>query len=403
MLDAHARDAAATADHVVRAAALHFRRHGAIAEIARDDWNALLDDCASPFMRWEWLEALERSGCVGPGSGWTPAPLALYRGARLVAAAPAYLHDDSDGDFAQDWSWADAAGRAGIALYPKLAVTVPFTPASGRRFLVAPDEDAAAAIRTLIEGAVESARDAGCGAVQALFCLDEESRLLAECGLARRVLYQYHWRNAPYASLDDFLRRFSSKKRNAINRERAAPERQGVAIRTVRGEELERDPDRWAAFADAIHQSTVEKLFWGRRWINRAFYRLVIERLPGAIEIVAAEREGRLVAGAFNLATPSRLYGRYWGCLEEHPFLHFNVCFYHSIEECIRLGRGVFEPGAGGEHKLARGFEPAETYSAHLFLDRRLDAAVRAAIARENAGLDHALADWRGRKPVLKR
>jgi len=374
----------------------------AIEEVPRSAWDALLDDQATPFVRWDFLAALERSGCASEASGWRPRHLTLWRADRLVAAAPAYLREDSDGDFSRDWGWADAAQRAGIAYYPKLTITVPFTPVTGRRILVAPGEPRAEATVALMKAARALAQEEGATGVHVLFPVEDEARELEAAGLARRVAFQYHWRNDGYRDPEDFLARFSSKKRNQARRERAAPDKQGIAIRTVRGDELAEDPQKWARAAFELHRSTVDKLMWGRRWLNRAFYEQVFASLAPSLELVEARRDGKLIAGAFNVATPTHLYGRYWGCFEEHPFLHFNVCLYHSIDECIRRGVQVFEGGAGGEHKIARGFEPAETYSAHAFLDERLDVPLRAYIEREAAERATALSRWRLESPILR-
>ena len=377
--------------------------HDAIGGVARAEWNALLDEAASPFVEWDWLEALERSGCVGAGTGWRPRHLTLRREGRLVAAAPAYACDGSDGDFSRDWGWAEGAMRAGLRYYPKLQPTVPFTPATGRRLLVAAGEERAACVGALIAGAADLARKERYSSVHVLFTVDEDLPALEAEGLVRRVSFQYHWKNAGYATPDDFLARFDSKKRNQLKRERSMPGKQGISIRTVRGEEIAAAPLAWAAEAHTLHRSTIDKLAWGRGWLNLRFYEEVMTRMPHAMELVVAEREGRLVAGAFNVASATHLYGRYWGCHEEHPFLHFNVCLYHSVDECIRRGLLFFEGGAGGEHKLSRGFEPSETFSAHLFLDARLDEAVRHHLERENRALQGSLARWRDNAPVLKK
>jgi uncharacterized protein len=376
--------------------------HQSIAEIPRAQWDALLDERATPFLRWSFLEALEHAGCASAEAGWRPCHLGLWRGEALVAAAPAYLKEDSDGDFARDWGWAEAAARARIPYYPKLVITVPFTPVTGRRALVASGEDRRACVKAIADGARAAAKELGATSVHVLFPAAEEAREWEAAGLARRVGYQYHWRNAGYRTPEEFLARFDSKRRNAARRERAEPARQGIAIRTVRGDELAGDATAWARTAFELHRSTVEKLMWGRGWLNREFYDRVFERMPEHIEMVEARRGGRLIAGAFNVASPTHLYGRYWGCFEEQRFLHFNVCLYHSIDECIRRGVRVFEGGAGGEHKLLRGFEPAETYSAHRFLDRRLELPLAAHIVREAEERTAALARWRAMSPILK-
>jgi predicted N-acyltransferase len=385
-------------------AGLTFSILGAIAEVPAAEWDALLEhepEIASPFVRHGFLAAVEESGCASPRTGWSPRHLVVRRRGALVAAAPAYVRTGSEGDFSRDFDLAAAAARAGMPYYPKLVLGVPFTPATGRRVLARAGEDRDALAADLVERARRLAADEGLGAVQVLFPTADEARALEAAGLAIRMDFQYHWRNEGYHAIDEFLARFPSKRRNAIRRERAAPARQGISIRTVRGDELARDPATWARDCFALHRASTDRMTWGMRWVNRRFYERAITNLPDAIEVVEARREGRLVAMAFNLASRSRLYGRYWGAVEDHPFLHFNVALYHSIEECIRRGVLVFEGGAGGEHKLMRGFEPAETFAAHLALDRRLDAAVRRHLAEERDARAGAVERWRVDHPRL--
>ncbi|HEY6006006.1 MAG TPA: GNAT family N-acetyltransferase [Anaeromyxobacter sp.] len=377
---------------------------GSIAEVPAAEWDALLAheaEVASPFLRHAFLSAMEESGSASPRTGWSPRHLVLRRRGALVAAAPAYVRTDSDGDFSRDYDIAASASRARIAYYPKLVLGVPFTPATGRRVLAAPGEDRAALVAEVVERARRLALDEGYGALQVLFAPPEEARALEAAGLSLRVDFQYHWRNEGYRTMDEFLARFPSKRRNAIRRELAAPARQGISIRTARGDELSRDPAAWARDCFALHRASTDRMAWGMRWVNRRFYEQVLATMPDAVEVVEARREGRLVAMAFNLASRSRLYGRYWGASEDHPFLHFNVALYHSIAECIRRGVAVFEGGAGGEHKLMRGFEPAETFAAHVALDRRLDAAIRRHLAEERGARQGAVERWRADHPRL--
>ncbi|HYD42479.1 MAG TPA: GNAT family N-acetyltransferase [Anaeromyxobacter sp.] len=378
--------------------------HSSIAEIPAQAWDGLFahePDPASPFVRHAFLAAAEESRAAAPRTGWRPRHLVVRRGGAVVAAAPAYARTSSDGDFGRDWEWAAAAARAGVPYYPKLVLGVPFTPATGRRLLVGPGEDRAALVPLLLEGVRRLCAEEGLHSVHALFLPADEARALEALGLALRLDFQYHWENAGYGTPDEFLARFPSKRRNSIRRERAAPAAQGIAIRTVRGDELARDPAGWARDCFALHRATTDRMAWGMRFVNRAFYERVLAAMPDAVEVVEARREGRLVGMAFNLASPSVLYGRYWGCVEDHPFLHFNVALYHSIDECIRRGVRRFEGGAGGEHKISRGFEPAETWSAHLFLEPRLDAALRRHLALERADRLDAVARWREEHPRL--
>ncbi len=378
--------------------------HGAISELRADEWDALLahePDAASPFVRHAFLSAVEESGSASRRSGWSPRHVAVRRGGVLVAAAPAYVRTGSDGDFSRDWDIAAAAARAGVGYYPKLLLGVPFSPVTGRRVLVGQGEDRAGLAAAVVERALALVREEGLGALEVIFAGPDEATSLEALGLGVRVDFQYHWRNDGYRAPEEFLARFPSKRRNAIRRERAAPARQGISIRTVRGDELARDPARWAHDVFELHRASTDRMAWGMRWVNRRFYEGVFARMPDAAEVVEARRDGRLVAMAFNLASPERLYGRYWGAIEEHPFLHFNVALYHSIDECIRRGVRVFEGGAGGEHKLSRGFEPAETYTAFRIADRPLDAAVRRHLAEERGAREDAVRKWREEHPRL--
>ena len=373
-----------------------------VSEVRRADWDALLSPASTPFVCHAWLQALERSGCAAARTGWDARHLTLWRGTKLIAAAPAYAKDDSDGDFSRDWDLAASLSRGRIGYYPKLALTVPFTPCTGERLLVAPGEDRAGCAERILHAARKLCADQGYPTWQVLFPDEAGARELEQAGMALRVSWQFHWRNEGYRSMAEFLARFNSKRRHMLRREMAAAAEQGIEIRTVRGEELQRDPAGWAKKAHALHRSTVDKLMWGRRWLNEKFYLSAFAEMPDAVEVVGAFRGDRLIAGAFNVASPARLYGRYWGCFEEHPFLHFNVCYYHSIADCIARGLQIFEGGAGGEHKLARGFLPALTWSAHGFTDARLDRAVRDHLARETparaASIERSLRD----SPIFK-
>lgn len=313
----------------------------------------------------------------------------MWKGDELVAAAPAYEKQHSQGEFVFDFGWAGAAERAGIPYYPKLVLAVPFTPVTGSRMLVRPGLDRGAHEAALVASARGLAESEGYSGVHILFPTEAESGSLEEQGFATRLGVQYHWNNAGYRSWDDFLARFSSKQRANLRRERGAAAKQGIEIRTVpAGEPL--DP----ALLHELYLSTVDKFAWGMRYLNRAFFAHIAAHLPG-LEMVEARREGRVIAGAINIASADRLYGRYWGAFEEHPFLHFNVCYYHSIDDCIRRGLEVFEPGAGGEHKLSRGFEPTFTRSAHWLADSRLDRAVREFLGREAFLLEARVASYR--------
>ncbi|NRD62227.1 N-acetyltransferase [Corallococcus exiguus] len=360
----------------------------AIRDVPAAQWDALVADGAPPFVRHAWLSAMEESGSATEDTGWAPHHLTLWRGKKLVAAAPAYLKFHSMGEYIYDFGWANAAAQLGVEYYPKLLVGGPLSPATVPRFLTAPGEDAALLRRALLQAAVETAQAQDCSGVHVLYPTDEEADFLEEAGLARRITLQFHWKNPGYQRYDDYLARFDSKRRNQLKRERAAAATQGIQLRTVRGADL--TPEH-AQRAYTFYTSTCERHAWGQVQLTPGFFERVFRDLPDTVEMVEAVKDGQVIAGAFNLATPERLYGRYWGCTEEHPFLHFNVCLYQSVDDCIRSGRKVFEPGAGGEHKVTRGFEPTAVHSAHLIFDKRLDKAVRSFLRMEHMRLAPAV------------
>ncbi|MFO0755482.1 MAG: GNAT family N-acetyltransferase [Byssovorax sp.] len=358
---------------------IEIRIDPSIRAVPEADWDALdgIDD--APFLRHVWLDTLERTGCVGEGTGWAPHHLTFWQEGKLVAAAPCYLKGNSEGEFVFDHGWANAAHRAGIPYYPKLLVAVPFTPANGHRLLVARPEDRPRLLPVLAEALRKIVASEKLSSAHVLFLTEPEAKVLASAGLCHRLGIQFHWHNHGYATFEDFLSRFSSKRRNQIRRERKEMGKQGIEIQTERG-----------AFSPALiddvyafYASTVDKFVWGRHYLNRAFFEEICQKLAGHLEIVVAREGKKAIAGAFNIAGKRTLYGRYWGAREERPFLHFNVCFYHSIDECIARGYERFEPGAGGEHKMVRGFEPTLTHSVHHLVHPGLDRAVRDYLERE--------------------
>ena len=373
-----------------------------LSDIEQAAWDGLLLPGDRPFLSWTFLEALERTGCVAADRGWLPFHLTAWGPqGELIAAAPAYIKNDGMGDFSRDWAFGDAVRAAGGRFYPKLVIGVPFSPVTGRRILAAADLDPTVAARMLVQLAAHTAREVGIASVHVLYHGEREAAALADAGLAQRVMVQYHWRNYDYRTPEDWLAKLRSKRRTQCRRERREPARQGIAIRTVRGSEIAADPERWAETAFGLYCTTCDKYMWGGRYLNRELFGDLFTLLGDEVELVAAERAGRVVAGAINLRSPTHLYGRYWGCHEEHRFLHFNVCLYHSIDECIERGIEVFEGGAGGEHKISRGFEPAPVYSSHLFLDEELNSLLGTALRRDATRHLEGIAAWRAERRQL--
>ncbi|MEZ4307935.1 MAG: GNAT family N-acetyltransferase [Polyangiaceae bacterium] len=356
-----------------------------IRGIAAEEWNALDGVEEAPFLSWEFLDTMERTGCVGEAAGWTPAHFAFYDEGKLVGAAPAYLKDNSEGEFVFDYAWADALRRAGGRYYPKLLVAAPFTPATGRRVLVRPGEDRARMVQALAETVRAVTKKMELSSAHVLFPVEEDAAGLEACGMARRFGVQFQWHNRKYATWNDFLGSFDAKRRAMIRRERRAMEKAGITIETRRGSDITPEIiDKMFGF----YLSTVEKFTWGRQYLNRAFFEESARTLRGKVEIVVAREGKKIIAGAWNLAGSRALFGRYWGASEERPYLHFNVCYYHSVEEAIARGLDRFEPGAGGSHKRSRGFDPTITHSAHLLSHPGLDRAVREYLAREREAIE---------------
>jgi predicted N-acyltransferase len=353
-----------------------------VREVPAPQWDALVGEESSPFVEHRWLDALEETGCVGGETGWVPAHLSIWRGGDLVAVAPSYLKGNSEGEFVFDWSWADFAQRAGIRYYPKVVVAVPFTPATGDRVLVAPGEDRAAITRLVAQAAREWCGRAKGSSVHVLFPRADEARDWEASGYLRRDGFQYHWFREGAATFDEYLARFTSKRRNQIKRELRGVREAGITVETLPAEGHTREVARTM---HALYGSTIDKHgVWGRLYLNEPFFEAVVDRFRDRLAwVVARDESGAVIAGAFNVMRNRRLYGRYWGSCREVPFLHFAVCYYAGIQFCLERGLDVFEPGAGGEHKRARGFVPTLTHSAHWLADPRLRAALGPWLERE--------------------
>lgn len=361
-----------------------------IGDVPSAQWNALLRPDDAPVLRWEWLHAMEASGSATRARGWEATHFTLWREDRLVAAVPAWRKHHSMGEYIYDFGWAQAAEAMGLAYHPKLLVGLPLSPLTARRFLVADGEDETALRARLQDELVDYAKAERLSSIHVLFPPEAEAKALLREQFFLRTTLQYHWRNPGYRSPEDYLSRFDSKRRNQLKRERAAPSKQGITLRTLRSHELR--PEH-GELAWRFYEATASRYSWGPVQLTREFFHLVFETMRDAVELVVAERGGRVLAGAFNLHSPKRLYGRYWGCFEEHPFLHFNVCLYHSIDDAIARGLEAFEPGAGGEHKIARGFEPTAIYSVHRVFDPRFERAVKDFCRREGAQVEQLAAE----------
>ncbi|MYZ46666.1 GNAT family N-acetyltransferase [Propylenella binzhouense] len=369
-------------------AGVTIRVAGALKDVARAAWDACANPPASstaaapadpdrqrfnPFLTWDFLQALEEAGCVSPRTGWTPRHLVLEGEAGGIAAVmPCYVKTHSQGEYVFDYGWADAFERAGGRYYPKLQVSVPFTPVPGRRFLVRSGEDEAARQAQLAAAMAELVRRNDLSSAHLTFLTEAEWKLAGSLGFLQRIDQQFHWSDEGYGDFEGFLAALASRKRKALRKERREALCDGITVEWVTGSAI--TEAHWDAFF-AFYMDTGSRK-WGRPYLNRRFFSLVGERMADRILLVLARRNGRYVAGALNFIGSDTLYGRYWGCTEEHPFLHFELCYYQAIDYALAHGLQRVEAGAQGAHKLARGYLPATTYSAHYIAHAGLRRAV---------------------------
>jgi predicted N-acyltransferase len=346
----------------------------------------------NPFVGHAFLDALEQSGSVGRKTGWLPQHVVIEDGSGAVlAAAPLYVKSHSQGEYVFDHGWADAYERAGGRYYPKLQVAAPFTPVPGPRLLVRAGPRETEARAALISALMSAVENSGVSSLHITFATRAESDLLEQVGFLTRIGIQYHWTNQDYGEFGDFLGALSSRKRKAIRKERAAVDEYGLAVHAYEGAEL--TAKHWDAFF-AFYMDTGGRK-WGRPYLTRDFFARIAHSLRDRIVLMLAEKDGAAVAGALNFKGPQALYGRNWGCLEDYRFLHFELCYYRAIDYAITHKLPRVEAGAQGEHKIQRGYLPAETYSSHWIADPRFKAAIsdfldreRAYMAQEKAALD---------------
>jgi predicted N-acyltransferase len=366
--------------------------HRRIAEIGREAWDACAaapDYAANPFVSYDFLDIAEESGCAAPRTGWAPQHLAVRDETGAVAAvAPLYLKSHSQGEYIFDHSWADAYERAGGRYYPKLLAAAPFSPVTGPRLLVREDIDRDAGQRMLLSGAITLCDRMGVSTLGVNFPTEDEWRFMGAEGMLLRQNQQYHWLNAGYATFDDFLGALSSGRRKTIRRERRDAGA-GLEILALTGADL--TEEHWDAFFTFYMDTGARK--WGQPYLNRRFFSLLGERMADRVLLILARRGGRWIAGALNLIGGDCLYGRNWGCVEQVPFLHFEVCYYQAIEWAIDHGLARVEAGAQGQHKIARGYLPTAVYSAHFIADPGLAKAVARFLEAERREVQGEM-DW---------
>lgn len=358
--------------------------HDGIADIGQAAWDACADPSGDPFVSYAFLHACEASGSATPPQGWAPRHLALRdEDNAVLGVMPLYLKGHSQGEYVFDHSWADAYERAGGRYYPKLLGAVPFTPATGPRFLNHPNADRATVRQALIQGAVTLTERLGVSSLHVNFPTETDWRAMTDAGLLPRRDMQFIWRNDGYQSFDDFLAALSSNRRKTIRRERRDAQA-GLDIRVLTGADL--NADAWDAFF-AFYMDTGSRK-WGRPYLTRDFFTRVGQTMADRIALVMAFRDGTPIAGALNFIGRDALYGRQWGTLEDVPFLHFELCYYQAVDFAISRGLSRVEAGAQGEHKIARGYLPSPVYSSHFIVDPALREPVADYLRREGPAVE---------------
>ncbi|MBB3992480.1 hypothetical protein GGR95_000099 [Sulfitobacter undariae] len=364
-----------------------------LSQIDAADWDACACPEAAggarpidPFTTHRFLKALEDSGSVGAGTGWQPQYLTARISGQIIGVAPLYVKSHSQGEYIFDHSWAHAYEHAGGHYYPKLQIAVPHTPATGRRFLTREGFEEAG-FNALVQGAVQLTENNNISSLHATFCTGKEAALAQELGLMVRKTQQFHWRNQGYADFDGFLATLSSRKRKNMRKERATAQSFGGSIQTFTGDDLL--PEHWDAFWEFYQDTGARK--WGQPYLTREFFNIAQDVLRDDLALVLAQRDGKWIAGALNFVGADALYGRYWGCVEHHSCLHFELCYYQAIDIAISMGLGAVEAGAQGEHKLARGYLPTPTWSLHWMRDAGFARAVGDYLEAERAAVEEEI------------
>ncbi len=363
---------------------LTVRTVGSMADIDRAAWDACAG-AANPFVSHGFLSALEDSGSATRETGWMPSHVVVENAEnQLVAAAPAYIKSHSQGEYVFDYGWANAFERAGGQYYPKLLVAVPFSPVPGPRLLAGDGPGAPALRRVLGLALAQIAIQADLSSVHVNFTTPDEWDTMGDLGYLQRTGVQFHWENQDYTCFDDFLGALSSRKRKAIRKERRAIKESDIEFEVLRGSAI--GDEHWDAFYGFYMDTGNRK--WGTPYLTRDFFDVLTERLGDKVVLFLYRRQGRLIAGALNLAGADTLYGRYWGCIEDHRFLHFEACYYQAVDFAIANGLQRVEAGAQGEHKIQRGYLPVRTYSAHWITHEGLRDAVARFLKEETRHVD---------------
>ncbi|MGH7851654.1 MAG: GNAT family N-acetyltransferase [Thermodesulfobacteriota bacterium] len=366
-----------------------------ITGIDRDRYNEIIDG-ENPFLEYEFLEAMEKSGCTGRHTSWNPRHIVLYDADRIIGAVTAYIKSDSYGEYIFDWEWARAFENARLRYYPKLVAAIPFTPANGTRISVHPDYAFEECAGIMVDRLIEISIEEGCSSIHFLYLTDEERIFLEKKGFLSRLTHQYHWKNRGYNTFEDFLSDIRSGRKKQIRKERKSLEDEGLDIRIIEKDAINsRHIDAiWEFYTDTHSRK------WGSAYLNREFFDLMLENFKNRLVLVIANNGERCVGGTFNIVKNNRLFGRYWGTVYNYKNLHFECCFYRLIDYSIRNGIDIFEAGAQGEHKFLRGFAAAPTYSSHLIMHEGARSAIGKYLKRERAYTEGLITHYNKQSPL---
>lgn len=366
-----------------------------LAEVSAQEWDALVGE-DDPFVEHAFLLALEQSGSVGRGTGWQPLHVLAHEGKRLIAALPLYLKQHSYGEYVFDFGWAQAAMRAGIRYYPKLVAMVPFTPATGRRFLIAEGVDEAVAVKALLDGALEALEKTRASSVHLHFLNPHESKLVRADGrFLARSSTQFHWHNQGYATFEDHLATFRSVVRKEVKKERRRVVEAGIEVESIEGPQL--TAEHWSALSEFYFDTC--NAHGSGPYLTQEFFDIIARTHAKRVVAMLARHEGKIVAGTLNFEKGRHLYGRYWGSNENHNSLHFELCYHRLIERAIAKGCTRFEAGAQGMHKLRRGLLPTQIHNACYVADPRLRGAVADFLEREAESVEYELSELKHHGP----
>jgi len=373
---------------------MDIKLHLSIKDFSRNDWNRLLKD-RYPFMRYEFLEALEQNHCTGEKFGWLPRHIAAYQDGRLDGVIPMFEKSNSYGEFVFDHAWADAYHRHAIPYFPKWVAAAPYTPATGPRLLINPEQDWQDIARHLTNATLQMQNEADISSTHFLFTTKQETDFLQQQGFMTRLGCQFHWHNHDYRDFQDFLETFTSKKRKNVKQERRYANEVNAEVEIIQGNEA---TEEQIEAAELFYRKTFDEKY-GTATLNLGFFKQIAETMGDQLLLIMAKRDQQYIAGAICFQDDNTLYGRHWGCIEEHDHLHFEICFYQGIEYCIKQGLKYFEPGAQGEHKISRGFLPTPTWSAHWIKHPEFNRAIQHFLTQETEGMQAYIKDLQLRSP----